>query len=63
MDQMLEQYDKAERGIREKDELTRQAREENRVLTSDLAFKEQELKRIQEELEAKDKQMLTVTAR
>ncbi len=60
---MLDQLERAEKSVREKENLCRVAREEARALTSEATFKEQEIKRLKEALEAKEKQMQTVTAR
>ncbi len=60
---MLEQLEKAEKGAREKDNLTRVAREEARAITSDISFKEQQMRRAAEAAEQKDRQLQAVTQR
>ena len=63
LDQMLDQLDKAERGIREKETLTRQAKEDARVLGTDIEVRETELKRVKEALDSNELMMTAVTQR
>ncbi len=63
LDQTLDQVEKAEKLILEKDNLTRVAKEEARNLTSEIAFKEQELRRCKEALDATQQTMTSVTSR
>ena len=60
---MLERFEKVEKSLHEKENLTRLAKEESRAITSEIACKEQDLRKCQEALEAKDKMMQAVTQR
>ena len=60
---MLDQLEKAEKGIREKENLTRQAKEDSRVLGTDIEVRETELKRVKEALDSNELMMTAVTTR
>ena len=63
LDKMVDDLERVQKLILEKDRLSQQAREDNRVLTGDISVREQDLRRVKEALEANAQQTQAVTAR
>ena len=63
LDKMVDDLERVQKLILEKDRMSQQAREDNRVLTGDISVREQDLRRVKEALEANAQQTQAVTAR